>query len=217
MTRVASRRIFPSIALYVNPVTNNMRIHFVDTDGSTVVGGFRIRLDERPDYWDNVAGEWKPLAHANEVAPLPALNRIRWDKFDSPTAYSGAGFFIQHSAAIQLLPGSQTTSRFRLSYGAFLERNLSSLGGGHLEVYIGSSGDQTDTLVHTTDYDSLPPESGSIQITSGEVEIKHDVVAGDFLTLLLNNDPSTALTVQTSIDNGATEDNRTFLRLEQIA
>lgn len=177
--------------------------------GGTNVGGIRLRPNLPPDWWDG--SSWVPLFTV--PSPSPWLDRVRWDKLDATTQYSGTGRTVLHAADAPVLPGSGATRIYRIQAGILGGKVGSTNPSFTTRIYVGDNGDDTDTLVAegpATSVDSpLTPESSLI-------DDEFEVPAGDFITLVLNKTNSANLDVFPSVAGTYNVTKQTYLRAEQI-
>lgn len=128
--------------LFFEGTTGNLYLR-LNSAGGALVNGFRLRPNLVPDWWDGAA--WQPLFTV--PTPSPWLDRVRWDKLDGTTQYSGTGRTVLHSADAPVLPGSGATRIYRIQAGITGGKVGSTSPGFTTRVYVGDNGDDTDTLI----------------------------------------------------------------------
>lgn len=204
--------------IYVDGVNDEMQIRLYEDDGATVAGAFRVRDGEVPDYWDKVGTQW--LSIVNDLSPpFPNLGRVRWDKTGGTTDYSTIGEYTVHSADMPDLPGSGATKVLRVK--AAITAVGVGTGGGSTprftaRIYVGPTGDTTDTLVAEGTNAQDDSTSSNPEIVS---EIDRDVVVSDddFITLGINLIRNDLTRVQPSDAPTTTSEGlKTYFRVEQV-
>lgn len=176
--------------------------------GGGVVAGIRFRSGLIPDYWSTDSASWVPLFSLSD--PAPWLDRVRWDKLDSPTEYDSVASYIIHSAALPSYGGDRIYRIQAAIYGEFAGSPNPTY---RARIYVGDNGDETDTLIgESSIVTALSPSTPGIAVIDDDFECP----AGDFLTLVLTKTNGGEVEVQPSIAGTYTIEKRTYIRAEQI-
>lgn len=174
-----------------------------------VVGGLRIRDGEIPDYWDKDGAEWLTLV---PIPPFPDQHHIRWDKLDAVERFDPAigDHRVIGSSAMSNLPGTGATASYRIRASLDLQQVGGNIPKWKVKVYIGETGDETDTLV--LESDEIEP-TDDVRHLDAEVV---DVPIGTLVTLVAEHTTGATVDLFPSVQKIFSIDKATYLSVDQI-
>lgn len=211
--------------IYVEPVSAEMICLLLESDGTTVSNGFRLRDGEVPEYWDKASANWAAIFDpaTSLSAFFPGNAVVRWDYESGIGELLGPAQHLIHAETPPELPGTGLSGRYMIDAGITTNRTGSNGNTGSLQLYYGPNGDETDSLVAEA---GMTTADGFIFSASLEqVEVEVPTGAGNQFSVVLNLTSPSGAAVRTDPETDLTpplagaylRTRTTYLYIEQLA